>query len=63
VIYFIYLSNADAANTMILGKDMLTWMVYTLCFLGLTSLGFIGTWIFGLLKDIQSGKPIDKPWE
>tara|TARA_Y100001968_G_C19333052_1_gene705331 strand:+ start:164 stop:355 length:192 start_codon:yes stop_codon:yes gene_type:complete len=58
-----FTSNADAANTLIFGKDIQTWLVYTLIFFGITSFSFVWVWFAGLLKDRQSGKPLDKFWE
>ena len=58
-----FVSNGDAAGALIFGKDIESWLIYTLIFFGFTSLGFIWTWLFGLFRDRKSGKPIKKPWE
>lgn len=46
---FAFTSNADAVNTLIFGRDMETWLIYTLIFLGITFLSFVGTWLTGIL--------------
>ena len=56
-------SNADAVNALILGKDIQTWLIFTLIFFGITSLSFVWVWLAGLLKDKESGKTLDKFWE
>tara|TARA_B100000700_G_C14983240_1_gene827458 strand:- start:1005 stop:1193 length:189 start_codon:yes stop_codon:yes gene_type:complete len=58
-----FVSNKDAVDLQIFGQDMSTWLIYTLIFLGLTAFGFLGTWIFGLLRDLKAQKPIQKPWD
>jgi len=58
-----FVSNKDAVDFHIFGKDMSTLLVYTLIFLAFTAFGFLGTWIFGLLRDLKAEKPIQKPWD
>ncbi len=58
-----FTSNGDAVNTMILGKDIETWLVYTLIFLGFTLISFLWVWFRALFRDVNSGKSIKQPWE
>tara|TARA_Y100001968_G_C19099534_1_gene591792 strand:- start:178 stop:375 length:198 start_codon:yes stop_codon:yes gene_type:complete len=40
-----FTSNQDATNFLLLGKSIDEWLVYTLIFFGLTSLGFAWVWL------------------
>ena len=61
--YFIFISNQDVQNSLILGRDIDTWLIYVLIFFGLTSLAFGWVWFAGFLRERQSGKSIKQPWE
>tara|TARA_Y100001968_G_scaffold244262_1_gene228253 strand:- start:351 stop:542 length:192 start_codon:yes stop_codon:yes gene_type:complete len=60
---FGFSTNRDAASSLVFGRDLDTWLNYTLIFFGLTALAFVSVWIIGLLQDIRAGKSIPKPWE
>ena len=61
--YFIFTSNQDVQNSLILGRDINTWLIYVLIFFGLTSLAFVSVWFIGFLAESQSGESIKQPWE
>ncbi len=48
---FSFSTNADAANALVFGKDMNTWLIYTLIILGLTFFAFVWVWLAGLVHD------------
>tara|TARA_Y100001968_G_scaffold316190_1_gene343704 strand:- start:5211 stop:5396 length:186 start_codon:yes stop_codon:yes gene_type:complete len=56
-------SNADVPNVLILGRDIETWLLYTLLFLGVTSIAFLWVWISGFIHEQRSGKSIQNPWD
>tara|TARA_Y100001968_G_scaffold324970_1_gene365413 strand:- start:636 stop:830 length:195 start_codon:yes stop_codon:yes gene_type:complete len=58
-----FTNNADAVDTLILGRDMETWLIYTLIFLGITFLSFAGTWLTGILINKNSDSSIKHPLE
>ena len=60
---FDFISNADAQNSLIFGKDINTWLIYVLIFLGLTFFGFAWVWLSGLIFENKSGKSIKQPWD
>ena len=61
--YFIFTSNHDVQDLLVFGKNINTWLIYTLIFFGLTSFGFLWVWFIGFLGERQSGKSIKQPWE
>ena len=63
LVYFIFTSNQDAKNSLFLGIDINTWLIYVLIFLGLTFLAFSWVWLSGFLVERESGKSIKQPWE
>ena len=63
LVYFLFLSNNDAQNILIFGKDINTWLIYVLIFFGLTFLAFAWVWMTGFVLERQSGKSIKQPWE
>ena len=62
-IYFIFTSNNDVQDLLILGHNIDAWLIYVLIFFGLTSLAFVLVWLIGFLAESQSGKSIKQPWE
>ena len=62
-VVFEFISNADAQNSLIFGRDINTWLIYVLIFLGLTFLGFAWVWFSGLINEQKSGKSIKQPWD
>ena len=63
IVVFDFISNADAQDSLILGRDINTWLIYVLIFLGLTFFGFAWVWFSGLIIEKKSGKSIKQPWE
>ena len=63
IIFFAFTSNADASNGLVFGKHIENWLVYTLIFLGLTSISFVWTWVKGIMNDKNSGDFFKQPWE
>ena len=61
--YFLFTSNNDIQNFLILGRDINTWLIYVAIFFGLTSISFTWVWLSGFLGERQSGKSIKQPWE
>ena len=61
--YFIFTSNHDVQDLLILGRNIDTWLIYVLIFFGLTSLAFVSVWFIGFLVESKSGKSIKQPWE
>ncbi len=61
--FFIFTSNHDVQDLLILGQDIESWLIYVLIFFGLTSLAFIAVWLIGLLAEKQAGKSIKQPWD
>ncbi len=59
----VFLSNADAENFLIFGRDINTWLIYVLILFGLTFLAFAWVWLSGLIIEKKSGKSIKQPWE
>mgnify|MGYP001468586117 FL=1 len=62
-IYFIFTSNHDVQDLLILGQNIDKWLTYVLIFFGLTSFSFIAVWFLGFLAERQSGKSVKQPWE
>ena len=62
-LYFIFTTNNDVQDLLILGRKIDTWLIYVLIFFGLTSLAFVLVWLIGFLTESQSGKSIKQPWE
>ena len=62
-LYFIFTTNEDVQDLLILGHTIDTWLIYVLIFFGLTSLAFVLGWFIGFLAESQSGKSIKQPWE
>ena len=63
-LFFIFTTNNDAKNLLILGHSINAWLIYVLIFFGLTSLAFVSVWLIGFLTETsQSGKSIKQPWE
>ncbi len=60
---FAFTTNRDLANNLVFGKDMNTWLIYTLLFLALTSGAFIWVWWVGFAREKNSGEPIEQPWD
>ena len=60
---FGFSTNADAVNILIFGKDIQTWLIYTLVFLGFTAIGFLSVWMRAFFRDLRSGKPVKQPWD
>ncbi len=58
-----FTTNADATNILIFGKDIETWLIYTLFFLGFTSIAFLWVWLSSAIRDLRSGKTVKPPWE
>ncbi len=56
-------SNADLADGLFFGLKMGTWLLYTLIFLGLTSIAFVWTWWKDLLLKRKDGMKTKQPWE
>ena len=54
--YFIFSSNHDAQDFLLLGHDIDTWLIYVLVFFGATSLAFVSVWLLGFLSEKQSEK-------
>ena len=63
VLVLVFVSNADAENFLILGRDINTWLIYVLIFFGLTFLGFAWVWLSGLIIEKKSGKSMKQPWD
>ena len=63
VVIFDFISNADAENSLIFGRDINTWLIYVLIFLGLTFLAFAWVWLSGLITEKKSGNSIQQPWD
>ena len=61
--HFSFTNNADAVNLLIFGRDMETWLIYTLFFLGFTSIAFLWVWLSSAIRDLRSGKTVKPPWE
>ncbi len=61
--YFIFTSNHDVQDLLILGRNIDTWLIYVLIFFGLSSFAFVLVWFLGLLVERQSEKSIKQPWE
>ena len=61
--FFLFTTNADVQDGVVLGKDIQTWLIYTLVFLGVTLLSFLWVWWFDLLKDLKSGQTYKNPWD
>ena len=61
--FFGFSTNRDAASSLFFGRDLDTWLNYTLIFFGFTALAFVAVWGIGLFKDIKAGKTISKPWD
>ena len=61
--FFIFTTNNDVQNLLILGHDIDAWLIYVLIFFGLTSLAFVSVWFIGFLAERESGKSIKQPWE
>ena len=61
--YFIFTTNNDVQNSLIFGRDINTWLIYVLIFLGLTFLAFVWVWLAGLLEEKESGQSVKQPWE
>ena len=61
--YFIFTTNEDVQDLLILGHTIDTWLIYVLIFFGLTSVAFVLVWLIGFLAESQSGKSIKQPWE
>ena len=61
--YFIFTTNQDVQDLLILGQSIDTWLIYVLIFFGLTSLAFVSVWFIGFLAESHSGKSIKQPWE
>jgi len=59
----VFTNNADAANILIFGRDMQTWLIYTLIFLGLTFLSFVVTWLRGIFIDENLSSSIKQPFD
>ena len=63
-LFFIFTTNNDVQDLLILGHNIDSWLIYVLIFFGLTSLGFVSVWLIGFLNESrQSGKSIKQPWE
>ena len=60
---FGFSTNADAVNILIFGKDIQTWLIYTLVFLGFTAIGFLSVWMTAFFRDLKSGKALKQPWD
>tara|TARA_Y100001968_G_C19016768_1_gene553201 strand:+ start:160 stop:369 length:210 start_codon:yes stop_codon:yes gene_type:complete len=63
IIYFIFTSNNDVQNSLILGRDINTWLIYVLIFFGLTFIAFSWVWLSGFVSESKSGKSMKQPWE
>jgi len=61
--YFIFTSNQDVQDLLILGFTIETWLAYVLIFFGLTSFAFVAVWFIGFFAERQAGKSIKQPWE
>ena len=62
-VYFLFTSNHDAQDLLILGQSINQWLIYTLIFFGITSFAFVLVWLIGFWGERQSGKSIKQPWE
>tara|TARA_B100000579_G_scaffold255707_1_gene210486 strand:+ start:240 stop:449 length:210 start_codon:yes stop_codon:yes gene_type:complete len=62
-LYFIFTTNNDVKDLLILGRNIDSWLIYVLIFFGLTSLAFVLVWSIGFFAESQSGKSIKQPWE
>tara|TARA_Y100001968_G_C18799620_1_gene454983 strand:+ start:177 stop:386 length:210 start_codon:yes stop_codon:yes gene_type:complete len=60
---FIFKNNNDVQDLLIFGRNIETWLIYVVIFVGLTSLAFVSVWFIGFLRDSQSGKSFKQPWE
>ena len=60
---FAFQSNADASNILVFGRDMQTWLNYSLILLAMTSVAFVSVWLFGFIRDQKSDKSIQNPWD
>ena len=58
-----FTTNADAANKLIFGKHIQTWLIYTLIFLGLSSIGFLSVWVKAFVRDRKTGQSFKQPWD
>ena len=61
--FFSFSSNADIADALIFGKNIETWLIYTLVLLGLMLISYLAIWGIGLIRDKKSGKVIKQPWD
>tara|TARA_B100001029_G_scaffold150593_1_gene132721 strand:+ start:317 stop:523 length:207 start_codon:yes stop_codon:yes gene_type:complete len=61
--FFLFTSNHDVQDLLVLGHDIDTWLIYILIFFGVTSLAFVSVWLKGFVVEKQSGKSIKQPWE
>jgi len=63
-LYFIaFVSNADVSPQLVFGKDMNTWLLFTLLFLGLTMLGFGWVWLIGFIRERDNSDSTQSPSE
>tara|TARA_B100000700_G_C14494046_1_gene600929 strand:+ start:294 stop:497 length:204 start_codon:yes stop_codon:yes gene_type:complete len=60
---FAFRTNADAVDAFVFGKPIETWLIYTVILLGLTLVSYLLIWGLGLIRDINSDKPINQPWD
>tara|TARA_B100000579_G_C22010131_1_gene479095 strand:+ start:150 stop:359 length:210 start_codon:yes stop_codon:yes gene_type:complete len=61
--YFLFTTNNDVKDLLIFGHNIDSWLIYTLIFFGLTSLGFVLVWLRGFVSERQTGKSVKQPWE
>ena len=60
---FLFSSNADLADGLVLGKPIDSWLLYSLIFLGFTAICFLWVWGIGFYRDKREGKLTKQPWE
>ncbi len=60
---FAFTTNADASDGIVFGKNIQTWLIYTLVLLGVTLISYLLVWAFGFIRDINSDKAIKQPWD
>ena len=58
-----FTSTGDAANGMVFGRDLGTWLVYALIFFVVSLCGFVWVWGMEFIADRRQGKPLEKPWD
>ena len=61
--FFAFTTNADAADGFVFGRHIQIWLIYTLILLGLTLISYLSIWGIGLIRDINSDRPVKQPWD